>query len=305
MGERRLADRLGVGVVKGGLILSQLAKVKGLPVDYLGKWGWRTQRVKGGEAGVIIPWYNFDGVQTVAQANHIRHYIDKCPDGGPRFTWDKPKHVRLIPYGAWRNTEWLEQYKANGARSYIWLCESELDCVTLWFHGIPANAYGGAHFWKPEWADHYKDFGTVLIAQEPDEAGRTTRSIAVDLFEALGRDPRTPDVLIVPFPTETKDANALHLRVGCSREPFTEGLNKLVENSVQATKVLREVEAEAADEALRQEEIRKREEEEERKKLETLAAGLLEDPAILHKAIHAIEDLGVVGERRNIGAIRP
>ena len=33
------------------------------------------------------------------------------------------------------------------------------------------------------------------------------------------------------------------------------------------------------------------------------AAPLLNDPALLHRAIHAVEDLGVVGERRNIGAL--
>jgi len=33
------------------------------------------------------------------------------------------------------------------------------------------------------------------------------------------------------------------------------------------------------------------------------AAPLLNDPALLHRAIHAVEDLGVVGERQNIGAL--
>lgn len=34
-----------------------------------------------------------------------------------------------------------------------------------------------------------------------------------------------------------------------------------------------------------------------------LTKPLLEDPAILHRAIHAIEDMGVVGERKNIGLL--
>lgn len=38
--------------------------------------------------------------------------------------------------------------------------------------------------------------------------------------------------------------------------------------------------------------------------MQEMAAPLLEDPAILHKAIHVVEDLGVVGERRNTGIIR-
>ena len=44
--------------------------------------------------------------------------------------------------------------------------------------------------------------------------------------------------------------------------------------------------------------------EEERADLEKLAKPLLEDRGELHNAIHAIEDLGVVGERKNIGLVR-
>jgi hypothetical protein len=42
---------------------------------------------------------------------------------------------------------------------------------------------------------------------------------------------------------------------------------------------------------------------EEHERLLALAKPLLEDPALLNKAIHAVENLGVVGERKNIGLI--
>ena len=54
-----------------------------------------------------------------------------------------------------------------------------------------------------------------------------------------------------------------------------------------------------------QEEVeRKRKEAEEHDRLMNLAGPLLRDPGVLHRAIHAIEDIGVVGERKNIGLLR-
>lgn len=182
LGEKRLAQILGVGTVSRGLTLKELAEAKVISEDYLAEWGWRTQSAKDGQAAVYIPWYDMEGVQCTALAYHLRHYIYKDDGTGPRFTWDKPKHVKLIPYGVWRNREWLEESRTRGVESNIILCESELDAVTFWFHGVPANAYGGANFWRQEWAEFYEDFDHVFVCQEPDPAGvQSSRRVALDL----------------------------------------------------------------------------------------------------------------------------
>ncbi len=113
-GEKKLADRLGIGVVEGGLTLQMLAEAKHLPADYLQKWGWRTQQGKDRRAKVLIPWFGFEGVEKHAPAYHIRHFINKDDDSGPRFTWDKPRNVELLPYGCWRLKEWLEEAENRG-----------------------------------------------------------------------------------------------------------------------------------------------------------------------------------------------
>lgn len=131
-GEDKLADRLDVGVVEGGLTLLVLAKAKGLPVDFLQKWGWRTQRGKDGLAKVLIPWYGEAGVVKHAPAYHIRHYISKDDDVGPRFTWDQPKGIELLPYGVWRFQEFLDTAESIAISPYIVITESEIDCLTCW-----------------------------------------------------------------------------------------------------------------------------------------------------------------------------
>ncbi|HEY82518.1 MAG TPA: MarR family transcriptional regulator [Dehalococcoidia bacterium] len=300
--EKKLANRLGLGVIEGGLTLQTLAEAKRLPVDFLQKWGWRTQKGKDGKARVLIPWYDEQGVMKHAPAYHVRHYINKGDEEGPRFTWDLPRSSELRPYGVWRISEWIEEAKASSITSYICLTESELDCLTLWLHGIPANATGGADGWRSSWAGYFSAFQRVVILQEPGQAGlEMVKRIGKDLIRVnaarsqTGED--TGEILACPFPEDIKDASALHLSVNGDSTRFRSAMQRLIKRAVPAAEIIAKLESEEQEQG-------KREQEEERQRLLELARPLLDDPGVLHRAIHTVEDLGVVGERRNIGLLR-
>lgn len=303
VGEKRLAEMLGIGVVEAGLTLTELARVKQLPVEHLQSWGWRTQRGRDGLAKVLIPWYDEQGVNRRAPAYHIRHYINKDDEIGPRFTWDLPKGVKLQPYGAWRIPEWLDAAEVLGISPYIWIVESELDGLTLWHHDIPATATGGTNSWKPEWAAFYKGFSRIFICQEPGQAGqemvRLVGESLVSYFESLKEHSsiQISEVLAVPFPEEAKDANGLHLQEGGVKEEFHRRLVELVSRAFSVNKLVHEIRAGREEEA-------RRSHKEHVQRLRESAGPLLEDPSVLHRAIHAVEGLGVVGERCIIGLVR-
>ena len=282
-----------MGVVETGLTLQALAEAKSLPLQHFQAWGWRTQRGRDKSAKVFIPWYDLEGVKRSALATHVRHYINKDDGTGPRFTWDLPRHITLQIYGCWRISEWLEEAAIRGIQPYIWITESELDALTLWFHGIPALATGGAGNWRASWAESVGAFGRVYIAQEPGTAGREmVRRIGGDI---LGL-PNPPEVIAVPFPEVAKDANALHRAGGGDTRQFCQSLLKLIDGAVPASEVVSQAEAEAL-------EAERIEREAERQGLIEAAGTLLTDPRLLHEAICAVEALGLVGERRNIGIL--
>ena len=290
LGEKRLAEQLGVGSIEGGLSLSELAEAKDLAEDFLASYGWRTQRTKEGQAAVAVPWYDLEGVQRTAPAYHNRHYVNKGDADGPRWTWDKPKNVKLILYGAWRNREWHEEAKSANIESYIWLCESELDAMTFWHHDVPANAYGGADFWKADWSKHLKHFQQILVVQEPDEAGQSAaRSRATELQNSLP----AAVISVVPFPEHLKDANGLHRAKNGDKESFQQELRNLVNAAIPASQLV--AEGKAQDERARLEE--------HQKDIEN-AGDIIHGPELFRKSIDMVQALGVAGERRTIGLVR-
>jgi hypothetical protein len=296
--ENKLADRLGIGVVEGGLTLSILAAFKKLPVDFLQNWGWRTQKGFDGKANVLIPWYDQKGVSKTAPAYHIRHYINKDDDRGPRFTWDLPKSTKLNPYGIWRFHEYEMEASQLKIESYIFLVESELDAVTCWLHQIPAAASGGADHWKLEWADHFRGFNKIIIAQEPGAGGiNMVKLIARDLLKYLNvNKDQCQQLLVCPFPEESKDMNALHLKVNGNKQDFRSNLFQLMSQAVPAEQILNKI-------LQTNESIEQEQKAQEQKQIIESIRPLLEDPALLHKAIHKVEELGLVGERKNIGLL--
>jgi hypothetical protein len=237
-GERKLADRLGIGAFETGLNLTELAEAKSLPLDFLQTWGWRTQRGKDGNAAVLIPWYDENGVTKHAPAYHVRHYVNKDDGTGPRFTWDLPKSTKLRPYGVWRMSEFFERLETSGIPPYIVITESEIDAVTCWLHDIPAVAIGGAEAWKSEWAGYFHIFEKVVIAQEPGKPG-------IDMVTKIAKDfldPKTgntsSEILACPFPDNLKDMNAIHLSVNGNKGKFQETLTELFTQAIPASQIL-------------------------------------------------------------------
>lgn len=297
-GQKRIAERMGIGEVEGGLTLSALAIAKGLPVELLQVWGWRTQSGRDNRAKVLIPWYDENGVLRNAPAYHVRHYINKDEGIGPRFTWDLPKGTKLKPYGFWRFREFMETARLKQIPSYIIITESEIDTLTCWLHDIPACAIGGAEGFKDEWSQLFMAFQKVVIAQEPGSPGEIMIKRIAKAFNKLNLEggSKIPVILACPFPETTKDTNALHLSVNGDKTKFQELLKDLVSKSVSMESIQGATEDQENAE-------RNQQEIEEFNRLMGLAQPLLADPGILHKAILTVESQGVVGERRNIGLI--
>lgn len=53
----------------------------------------------------------------------------------------------------------------------IYLCEGEIDAISLWVAGLPAVAIPGATSWKKEWSRIFRMRSTVLLLDD-DEAGK-------------------------------------------------------------------------------------------------------------------------------------
>lgn len=211
-----LAEALGL--LPRGLSLEELAKAKGLPLDFLKSWGLRT--VKGNPPAVAIPWWGREGPTDRPPGEHIRRRLDKEGEG-PRWTWrGKPR----CPYGAWRVADWVAEARERGLAAYIWVCEGEMDALTLWWCGVPALATGGASFWRGGWGEHLRGFQSILIAQEPDPGGE---AMVKKVGASSGEGGVEGGVMVVPFPEEARDPNGLFLRLGTDQEAFQQALKEM------------------------------------------------------------------------------
>jgi hypothetical protein len=289
-GEKAFASALGIGELQGGLTLSALAEAKEIPPEFLRGHGWSTRRSKG-QAAVFIPWFDARGPVKSAPGYHLRHHLNKEDGAGPRFTWDMGKGAKLLPFGSHEIAEWRGRCQRDRIPLRVWLMESELDAVTGWLHDVPAIAYGGTQFWNKNWVNLFTAAATVFVVAEGDTPGQeAARRIALDLHLALAEV--GVDVQVVPFTEDFKDFNSLHRLVGGDKSKMHDELRRLIARSIPASKISEE-DSFAQAEAQQQ----------ERNRLAALAGPLLQDPAILHKAIMAVEANGVVGERRAVGLL--
>jgi hypothetical protein len=254
-----------------GLTLAQLAEAKGLPVEFLhDEMDWRDGNWHGTPA-VLMPYADVDGT-VLFQRYRIRLK-------GDRFR--QPKGTKLSLYGLNR----LIEAKHEGR---LFIVEGESDAATLAHAGIPCVSLPGAEAWTllyslPEWARELE----VILWPDRDEAGermvvRVARAGSL-LFSNLRA--------IIP-PSWTKDANDAWQDVKREAGAFRSRVDELISGSRTGTEIMAEIKkredaarAEAIAEAL------------------ASAAPLLGDPAVLHRAIIAVEHLGHVGDRRNTGVI--
>jgi twinkle protein len=80
-------------------------------------------------------------------------------------TFRRVKDCRSILF----NSDALEIYKDQ-----IFICEGEIDALTLWNHGIKkvVGVTVGAGTFEPEWIDQLKDVKKIILCYDPDEPGQ-------------------------------------------------------------------------------------------------------------------------------------
>jgi len=90
----------------------------------------------------------------------------------------------------------------------IYICESEIDALTLWSCGIPAVALGGSSISDRQFDLLMScDFTEFVIATDNDKVGRRIADFLVETFTPFKK------VFLFPFPVGKKDINEIELAV--------------------------------------------------------------------------------------------
>ena len=152
---------------------------------------------------------------------------------------------------------------------HVTLVEGELDCHTLWHHGIPALGVPGAANWREERdAQHLEGIETIYVVVEADRGGEAVR-------KWLSQSAIRHRVRLLSLPE--KDPSAMHLQ---DPAKFLERWRITCLGAVPWTAV--EAEASAA----------------ERTEAWTVCADLARRARILDEFDRDLARLGLVGERR-------
>ena len=86
------------------------------------------------------------------------------------YSFDQSGSQKMISWRAGYGTARLWPMDAFD-KSYVILCEGEMDRLLLWQQGLnTVTSTGGAKTWKSEWSSHFKDM-QVRIVYDMDEAG--------------------------------------------------------------------------------------------------------------------------------------
>jgi putative DNA primase/helicase len=136
--------------------LEELAKIKKLPVEFLGKLG-----LKNFKGGVLIPYWDENG-KPYNEADgkpFLRFRASLFGEGKVKSR----KGIKAKVYGLFLRRAW--------ENDYLVLVEGESDCWTLWHHDIPAYGLPGANSVKPLMAEHLAGFNRIYICRESDQTG--------------------------------------------------------------------------------------------------------------------------------------
>lgn len=144
-----------------GLVLTQYAEAKRLPVDFLRGLGLSDVSYQGAPA-VRIPFMDQSGTEAAV-------LFRLALEGENRFRWrsgSKPS-----PYGLGR----LDRAKAA---EQIALVEGPSDAQTLWLYDVPALGLPSAR-WDEAWASYLEDIPVIYVLVEPGQSGEAvTKGIA-------------------------------------------------------------------------------------------------------------------------------
>jgi hypothetical protein len=141
-----------------GCTLDQLAKAKGLPVEYLRSLGWRDTNYYG-RVVVAIPWPG---------GMHYRVNLDERP----KYHWKSGNKVSIL------GLDQLEEIRRTG---WVLIVEGETDYAAGRSMGLPVVAIPGASTWQNEWAFQFQGC-QVFVWQEPDSGGPALVKKLVESF---------------------------------------------------------------------------------------------------------------------------
>lgn len=143
---------------------------------------------------LCIPYLTPSGVVTFT-FRCLRNHV--CKDTVLFVAGDKEHRCRkyMAPEGEERTLFNVNAFKAEG--DVIYVCEGEMDAITLTVCGFPAIAIPGVKQWKPHFtrcfAD-YQDGGQIYCVADGDDAGRQlSRFLAAEIKARPVRPPRGED----------------------------------------------------------------------------------------------------------------
>lgn len=171
--------------------LEALARKTGLPVEFLGKIGWKD--TKSGTA-VAVCYRDTEGAFAYSK---LRVSIG----GNPKYKF--PAGTKQIAYGL----QFLRRWRQNGS-TRLFLVEGETDAATLWSQRIPALGIPGSGAVNGTLRPIYlKGFQEVVAVQENDDAGSQFVQRVADLCIAEGV---AAQVKVLKLPEGVKDTNDLY-----------------------------------------------------------------------------------------------
>lgn len=103
--------------------------------------------------------------EKVVKVNESPIYGDNVCQSTSSVAKHGGKQQRTIPYGLWRLA-----LARNAGR--IFLVEGESSALTLWYHGYPALAFGGATKWHDNYMSYLRGIKEVYFLMEPDSGGK-------------------------------------------------------------------------------------------------------------------------------------
>ena len=160
------------------ITLESFAADKGFTPGQLSGYG-----VRNGQGGIVIPYFTAEGHE------YIRFQVRSDSSDGQGFRWSKGD-APLLPYGLHRPVGY--------EKGTLWVVEGASDCWALWTHGIPALGLPGATNIACLDLAHVAGIKTVLVIQEPGEAGsRFPTRVANRLYD-LGFEGKVSAVSLDP-----------------------------------------------------------------------------------------------------------
>lgn len=142
---------------------------------------------------LAIPYITPHGIVTFTfrcLAGHVCKdtVIGETKEGKPRYC---PKY--RAPEGMERTLYNVLDFKKDSDTIYV--CEGEMDAISLSLSGFAAIAVPGVHQWKPHFTRCFQDYTSVFVVADGDEAGyRLGAFLSTEIKARAVRPPKGEDV---------------------------------------------------------------------------------------------------------------